>query len=68
MSRALSLARPALNALLTPTPRVRVSVSANYFFLQDFTERDQDTVRRAIARCQKRRWIEHNLETGYVLP
>jgi hypothetical protein len=23
---------------------------------------------QAIARCQKRRWVEHNLTTGYVLP
>ena len=28
---------------------------------------DKTAAKEAIARCQKRRWIEHNLETGYVL-
>ncbi len=28
---------------------------------------DKTAARQAIACCQKRRWIEHNLETGYVL-
>ncbi len=28
---------------------------------------DKTAAKQAIARCQKRRWIEHNLETGYVL-
>ena len=28
---------------------------------------DKTAARQAIARCQKRRWIEHNLVTGYIL-
>ena len=28
---------------------------------------DKTAACQAIARCQKRRWIEHNLETGYIL-
>jgi hypothetical protein len=28
---------------------------------------DKTAARQAIARCQKRCWIEHNLTTGYVL-
>ena len=28
---------------------------------------EKTAARQAIARCQKRRWIEHDLETGYVL-
>ena len=28
---------------------------------------NKTAAKQAIARCQKRRWIEHNLETGYVL-
>ena len=28
---------------------------------------DKTAAKQAIARCQKRHWIEHNLETGYVL-
>ena len=28
---------------------------------------DKTAAKQAIARCQKRRWIEHNFETGYVL-
>lgn len=28
---------------------------------------DKTTAKQAIARCQKRHWIEHNLETGYIL-
>lgn len=31
------------------------------------TGHDKTTAKQAIARCQKRRWIEHNLTTGYVL-
>lgn len=27
----------------------------------------KEAARQAIARCQHRRWIEHNLTTGYVL-
>lgn len=28
---------------------------------------DKTSARQAIARCQKWRWIEHDLETGYIL-
>lgn len=28
---------------------------------------DRTAARQAIARCQKRRWIEHDLVTGYVV-
>jgi len=37
--------------------------------LQALAERGhtKEAARQAIARCQHRRWIEHNLTTGYVL-
>ncbi len=28
---------------------------------------DKTTAKQAIAHCQKRRWIEHNLMSGYIL-
>jgi hypothetical protein len=79
---SLSVLMPPLKPVLVAEPPFDASASAvlqilvaadrpvphpEIIRLMEPRGHDKTAARQAIARCQKRRWIEHDLVAGYVL-